>query len=73
MIESFEHVRLVIIDEISMASPENIREIDKKLCKLTQNLHAKYGNLDIAFMGDFSQLPAIGTTKQIYEDDTLVE
>jgi hypothetical protein len=72
MVENFEDVRLLIIDEISMADSSNIRKLDQVLKKLKQDQDLKYGGVNIAFMGDFSQLPCISNVS-IYQDFNLCQ
>ena len=60
------NVKLLIIDEISMLSGSDIKALSKRLNWLMDNRSGVYGGLDIAFMGDFRQLPPVGK-KPIYE------
>lgn len=72
MIDAFEEVRMLIIDEISFADTEDIRKLHKVLMKLKQNYGEEYGGMDIIFMGDFLQIPSVGGTK-LYQDDLCIE
>ena len=64
-------VRMIIIDEISLLNPEGLRELDKKLNFIMQTPAGKFGNLHVAFMGDFQQLyPPDSTINE--EFDSLV-
>jgi len=55
-IQEWKHARLVIIDEISFASSTELIKINAKLQDLTETIRQKFGNLHIAFLGDFAQL-----------------
>ena len=59
-------VRLVIVDEISMLSAGDIRHLSQRMNWLTNNRSGVFGGIDIAFMGDFRQLPPVGK-KPIYD------
>jgi hypothetical protein len=72
MMENFEDFCLLIVDEISMADTSNIKKLDLVLIKLKQNPNKQYGGVNIAFMGDFSQLPCIGDIT-IYQDFKLCQ
>jgi PIF1-like helicase/Helitron helicase-like domain at N-terminus len=65
-------VRLLIVDEISLMSPNDIKTLNKKMNFLMDRPSAKYGGIDIAFMGDFRQLPPIAV-KTIYDSRNLVQ
>ena len=58
-------VKMIIVDEISMLSGTEIKALSKRLNWLTDDRSGVYGGCDIAFMGDFRQLPPIGK-KPIY-------
>lgn len=60
--------RLLIIDEISMVS-DGLLECVNTICKLVRNSDLPFGGLQVAFFGDFLQLPPVfkGTAK----DDTI--
>ena len=64
-------VKLLIVDEISMLSGAEIKALSKRLNWLMGDHSGVYGGIDIAFMGDFCQLPPIGK-KPIYAT-TVVE
>ena len=52
----FEDTRLVIIDEISFASVEDIDNIYQKLKVLVNKDYKPYGGVNVVFAGDYSQL-----------------
>ena len=55
-IEEWEDTRLVIIDEISFASQGDFETMCKNLQKLKKRRFRLYGGLNMAFLGDYSQL-----------------
>lgn len=50
--------RLLIIDEISMVS-DTLLNCVSEICKRVRNSHAPFGGLQLAFFGDFLQLPPV--------------
>lgn len=46
-------VHMLIIDEVSILTPTLLKKLNRHLNVLKQTPYGKYGNLDIAFMGDF--------------------
>ena len=67
-IENWEQTVLLIIDEISFASGDDIRNIDQKLRMLKQCTDQRFGGLDIVFAGDFRQLKPVRAKAAIYGD-----
>ena len=68
-IEVWKETRLLIIDEISFASKEDFCQLHKKIRRLKQQLHLRYGGLNIVFSGDFRQLEPVGPSKQpVYKE-----
>ena len=59
-------VKLMIVDEISMLGGADMSALSKRMNWLTDNRSGVFGSKDIAFMGDFRQLPPIGK-KSIYD------
>ena len=53
-------VHLVVVDEVSMFNEDDLSNLNVTLNHLTQCPSGVFGNLDIAFMGDFRQLPPVG-------------
>jgi hypothetical protein len=51
--------KLLIIDEISMATISLFKSLDKNLKVLTGNRRSLYGGIHIVFMGDFMQLAPV--------------
>ena len=58
-------VRMLVIDEISLLSGCEIRNLSKRLNWLMDNRSGVYGGIDIIFLGDFRQLTPVGK-KPIY-------
>lgn len=50
--------KLLIIDEISMVS-DALLECVNEICKYVRNSHLPFGGLQVAFFGDFLQLPPV--------------
>jgi PIF1-like helicase len=69
-VERWSPTRLVIIDEISFASKQDIVMINSKLAKLKQQHFLRYGGINIIFCGDFRQLEPVGANKlPIYDEN----
>ena len=51
--------KILIIDEISMATPTLFKSLDKNLKILTGNRRSLYGGIHIVFTGDFMQLAPV--------------
>ena len=64
------HVRMLIVDEISLMKPSEMKDLSARMNYLLDTPGARYGNVDVAFMGDFRQLLPIGP-KPIYENMPL--
>jgi hypothetical protein len=56
MIEELSDTRLVIIDECSFASADQVNKIEKHARDFKQDAFHYYGGLNMVFAGDFSQL-----------------
>ena len=57
--EIWEHTRLLIVDEISFASKNDIIKINERVKHLKDN-QLTYGGIDIIFCGDLRQLEPFG-------------
>jgi hypothetical protein len=68
-IAEWKFVRLVIVDEISFACSMELRKLNNKLQTLMETICHKYGNLHIAFLGDFSQLHPVSGNPLFYKPD----
>jgi hypothetical protein len=69
-VELWLNTRLLIIDEISFASKNEIQLLHKQLNQLKQQMHVKFGGINIVFVGDMRQLEPVGSFKKpIYADD----
>jgi hypothetical protein len=53
-ISEWTDTRLLIVDEVSFATAQELINLDKTLRKLKQNLYGRYGGLNVVFAGDFS-------------------
>jgi flagellar biosynthesis GTPase FlhF len=62
-VEKWQDTRLVIIDEISFASVNDLKKIYKNICILKQNLQEPFGGVHMIFSGDFRQLEPIGNSQ----------
>ncbi len=58
-ISEWTDTRLLIVDEVSFATAQELINLDKTLRKLKQNLYGRYGGLNVIFAGDFSQLEPV--------------
>ncbi len=56
MIEAWSDTRLVIVDECSFASADQVNKLEKHACQLKNAAFHHYGGLNVVFAGDFSQL-----------------
>lgn len=59
---SFEYVKVLIVDEISMIGAELLNQIDLRLKQITGNFDNNFGGLDIILIGDLRQLPPVRAT-----------
>ena len=64
--DRLEHVKYIIIDEISMCSKKMFWYIDNRLRQASKQPGVPFGGKNIILVGDFGQLPPIGG-KTIYE------
>ena len=56
MIEAWSDTRLVIVDECSFASEEQLTKLEKHARSLKRDQFRAYGGLNVVYAGDFSQL-----------------
>jgi PIF1-like helicase/Helitron helicase-like domain at N-terminus len=69
-IQNWQSSRLLIIDEISFASKQDIVAINDKLKVLKQCSYKIFGGINVIFCGDFRQLEPVGNAKKpLYEDE----
>ena len=54
--KEWEGVRILVIDECSFCSQQQLEKLDKRLRRLRSQLDQPYGGLNIIFIGDFHQL-----------------
>lgn len=55
----FAHVRLIIIDEISMCSNIMLAKIHKRLCEIRDNTREAFAGFNMVVFGDLLQLPPV--------------
>ena len=58
---AFAHVRLIVIDEVSMIGAGVFHTINERLKQISYSHDASFGGYDIIFSGDLRQLPPVGT------------
>ena len=63
--KEWEHVRILIIDEISFFNVTEMQKLDKQLKRLTSRHDVPYGGVSIVFSGDFHQLQPICESDKI--------
>ena len=63
--EDWKNVRLLIIDEISYFSENDLKKLDRCLKKLA-NPELLYGGISIVFAGDFHQMEPVANGKPLY-------
>jgi hypothetical protein len=59
---AWSSIGMLIVDEISMASPEQLQSMHERMQDLKENYKDRFGGVHVAFFGDFQQIPAIGST-----------
>ncbi|KAB0799246.1 hypothetical protein PPYR_07126 [Photinus pyralis] len=59
MAASLQHLKLIIIDEISMLPAELLNQISSRL-KQTRRTTAEFGSVSVIAVGDFNQLAPVG-------------
>ena len=67
-IEEFTDTRLVIIDEISFASVQDIETIHEKLKFLMNRSYKPFGGVNVVFAGDYSQLEPVAKPSNVYDE-----
>jgi len=65
--DEWSDTRLLIVDEISFAGAGTIDKMERHICDLMRERWASYGNLNIVFAGDYSQLEPVRATT-VYKD-----
>lgn len=66
--EAWEQTRMLIVDEVSFASQNEIKLINSR-SKLLKDSQQMFGGLDVLFLGDMHQLePVKPRSKKIYEE-----
>lgn len=67
MVDKFQDARLLIVDEISFASPKDFQKLHENAIRLMGSMWKAYGGLNIVFAGDFSQLKPV-RAPPVYND-----
>lgn len=62
-----EKLIIIVIDEISYISPEILAQIDNRLRQLMGKPEVPFGGISVILMGDFFQLPPVGTRYNLFE------
>ncbi|XP_077560787.1 ATP-dependent DNA helicase PIF7-like [Haemaphysalis longicornis] len=63
---AFRRVRCVVVDEVSMMSADQLRDVDSRLRQIMQCCNVPFGGLDVIPCGDLRQLPPV-RAKEIYK------
>jgi len=53
---------ILIVDEVSMMTPDMLDKLDYVARRVRKNLHTRFGGLQLILVGDFCQLPPIAST-----------
>ncbi|KAG7342418.1 PIF1-like helicase [Nitzschia inconspicua] len=59
-LEEFKNTYLVIVDEVSFASVEDMELLNEKMQQIFDNPWDPFGGVPIVFSGDFAQLSPVG-------------
>ncbi|KAG7344343.1 PIF1-like helicase [Nitzschia inconspicua] len=59
-LEEFKNTYLVIVDEVSFASVEDMELLNEKMKQIFDNPWDPFGGVPIVFSGDFAQLSPVG-------------
>jgi|SaaInlV_165m_DNA_1040744.scaffolds.fasta_scaffold02281_6 ATP-dependent DNA helicase PIF1 len=60
-------IKTIIIDEVSMLSPELFEKLDYIARNIKRRIEIPFGGVQIILSGDFCQLPAVKSTKFCFE------
>lgn len=71
-IDTWSDARLIIIDEISFASPADIQLIYERMKLLMVENFKHYGGCNVVFAGDYSQLKPVNKPT-VYDGDEIAE
>ncbi|KAG7366861.1 PIF1-like helicase [Nitzschia inconspicua] len=69
-LEEFKHAYLVIVDEISFASVEDVDVLNQKMKQIVDNTMAPFGGVPVVFSGDFTQLSPVGGIPPYRQDES---
>ena len=72
-IQEFRDCRLVIIDEISFASRQDIEKIQLCMQVLLSDSYNSYGGGNVVFAGDYSQLEPVRCKEKVYDSKNIPE
>ncbi|XP_066914113.1 ATP-dependent DNA helicase pif1-like [Clytia hemisphaerica] len=62
----FKHLKILLIDEISMIGEKSFKDLNQRLQEIKENNTESFGGISILLIGDFFQLPPI-KQDSIYE------
>ncbi len=71
MRKEFQDTRLVIVDEISFAGPEDFERMHDCLKTLMSRRYKLYGGVNMVFAGDYSQLEPVASKGKVYNEENL--
>ena len=67
--QSWVNARLLIIDEVSFMSSEEVDKLDTKLKQLKRNYGKVFGGMNVLFCGDFRQLDPVKGNALCHQND----
>jgi ATP-dependent DNA helicase PIF1 len=65
----WKHLEILVIDEISMLSPELFDKLEE-IARIVRKNDKPFGGIQLILSGDFCQLPCIGSDKFCFESKT---
>ena len=63
----WQDTRLLIIDEVSMMTPDLLEKLDSIARRVRKKPDTRFGGLQIILVGDFCQLPPVGPSQFAFE------
>ena len=64
---------MLIVDEVSFASKEDIEKLETRVRHLKDNRNKHYGNIDVIFCGDMRQLEPVTKSAIKIQDEQFTE
>ena len=55
----YKHLKVLLIDEISMIGKETFKDLNKNLQKIMNCCNVDFGRVSVLLIGDFCQLPLV--------------